>query len=120
MPTEAKFTPGPWEFGSDHLSDALIVFVRHTATNQLHLKLVVATIWESAGPNENEFNARDNAALIASAPDLYEACRQAAQKFRQYEALHEAKGTVEGAQKAGANAAMAKLCEAALAKAEGR
>lgn len=37
-----------------------------------------------------------------------------AKKFREYEALHDAKGTREGAEKAGANAGMAILCEGVL------
>lgn len=63
---------------------------------------------------------RAYAALIAAAPELLEAAREAAKAFRRYEALREAKGTVEGAQKAGANAHRAKQLEAAISKALGK
>lgn len=49
--------------------------------------------------------------------DLYAACAGAAKTFRRYEAMHNEKGTVEGAQKAAANASFAKSLEDALAKA---
>lgn len=60
------------------------------------------------------------ARLFASAPALLEALEEAARTFRQYEQLHLEKGTVDGAQKAAANAAKAKRMEAAIAAATGR
>lgn len=58
------------------------------------------------------------ARLYAAAPDMLEALKTAAKAFRQYEASHNAKGTVEGAQKAAANKYRAELCEAAITRAE--
>lgn len=65
---------------------------------------------------ENAANAR----LISAAPCLLKALKEAAKTFRSYEQQHLAKATVEGHQKAAANAYRAKQCEAAIAKAEGR
>lgn len=50
---------------------------------------------------------------------LCTALKEAAKTFREYERLHAEKGTVEGTQKAAANAARAKRCEDALALAIG-
>ncbi len=64
-------------------------------------------------------NTEANARLIAAAPDLLEACVEAAKTFRRYEVLHLDKGTVDGAQKAAANASQAKSLEATIARARG-
>ena len=45
---------------------------------------------------------------------MREALEESAKTFRKYEASHDAKGTVEGKQKAAANAFMATKCERAL------
>jgi hypothetical protein len=97
------WTPGPW-----HTSESLSVWKTGGGA-------VAQCFWVSGAISIE--TAEANAALIAAAPDLYEALAEAAAKFRAYEQLHAAKGTVDGAQKAAANAAIAKRCEAALAKA---
>lgn len=61
-----------------------------------------------------------NAVLIAVAPSMLDELRRAAGIFRDYEALHRAKSTVEGAHKADANALHAERIERLVAKAEGR
>jgi len=72
--------------------------------------------WDAA---TSQREAVANARLIAAAPDLLEACVEAAKTFRRYEALHLDKGTVDGAQKAAANASQAKSIEAIIARARG-
>lgn len=53
-------------------------------------------------------------ALSSRIESLETTLHKAAQTFREYEALHLAKGTEDGSAKAQANAAMAKMCEDAL------
>lgn len=62
-------------------------------------------------------NWRDDARLIAAAPDLLADLREAAATLRRYEALHRAKGTDESTAKAEVNAALASQFEATIANA---
>lgn len=55
--------------------------------------------------------------LIVASPELLAACIKAAAKFRHYEDLHAAKGSLDGDAKARANAEMAEEIEAVIAKA---
>lgn len=65
-------------------------------------------------------DANEIADLFAAAPDLLEALKIAAERFRTYERLHRAKGTDEARDKAISNGDMAALCEAAITKAKGQ
>ena len=117
------FTPGPWYLQS-HGSDASPppgfslpgVAVFATALDGHDIKTrysddnFICGMWSVISDED-----RANAALIAAAPDLYEALTKAAETFRVYERLHLAKDTPEGIEKAKANARHAEMCEAALA-----
>lgn len=61
----SKFTPGPWTHGH--------VGLNHLWVGPSHEHKFVATVpWDT---NDARDNARDNAALIAAAPAMYEALR---------------------------------------------
>ena len=64
-------------------------------------------------------NSWADANLIAAAPDMLEACCDAAMTFEQYAEMHAAKATSEGDLKAERNRAMARKCRAAIGKARG-
>jgi hypothetical protein len=110
------FTPGPWV-----AFDRATVSNIYTTGNDGSL-LAQAHSYDAYISDKRPGRAERlaNARLIASAPELYEALKAAARTFRMYEELHREKGTVEGAQRAAANGSMARRCEDALAKAEGR
>lgn len=72
------------------------------------------------GYEATRLGAERVARLIAAAPDLLDALTEASKMFRRYQGLHEAKGTVDGAQKAATNKNMADSCDAAIALATGR
>lgn len=107
-----KHTPGPW-FEQVGFSDDVEI----TAESREGMVAICAMDLGFTGHIgvEQEANAR----LIAAAPDLLEACVEAAKTFRRYESLHLDKGTVDGAQKAAANASQAKSIEAIIARARG-
>jgi len=108
MATEVKFTKGPLFVGHGWNGEGY----GHYRVGPENETTAVFPYDEGEGEQ-----ALADAQLYAAAPDLYEALSEAAKAFRKYEQSHNAKGSVEGAQKAAANAYLAKLCEAALSKA---
>lgn len=72
-----------------------------------HNDLLVATV---------DDDAVQYAAAIAELPAMYELIQECAIQFRQYEKLHEAKGTQEGASKAYRNKQFADKCDAILGR----
>lgn len=67
MMKTAKHTPGPWDIGKDAIGDLTI----YKYASQTHIAKVIIN------PHGNEDVGRANAQLIASAPELLEACRLA-------------------------------------------
>lgn len=122
MKGETQFTPGPWKTGREatqQCGDWEIEYsgscsYKHIAVgdNDTPVALVTVELGDDAV-------LEANAALIVAAPDLYAVTADAAKTFREYEALHRAKGTPDGDAKAEANRAKAEKCEAALSRARG-
>ena len=106
--SERKHTPGPWLAAAKPSSVVGWPVIAPRSPSAMSVCNV------HAGHDYSEGNAR----LIAAAPDLLEACRQAAIQFRFYEQQHLAKRTPEADAKALRNHEMAKICETAIAKAE--
>lgn len=110
----AKHTPGPWSW-VDTSWEYNHIYAARKLCATIHTDADVTEETEDACAKVMNANAR----LIAAAPDLLEACIQAAIQFRFYEQQHLAKNTPEADAKAHSNHAMAKICEAAIAKATG-
>lgn len=116
---ETQHTPGPWRLettvnetrssGSyDYFWYEIFAKGRKTA---------LAEVFELDADERDgvwDPETRANAHLMAAAPDMFEALKQAATQFRAYEQQHLAKGTPEADEKARTNARYAELCEAAL------
>jgi hypothetical protein len=94
----AGFTPGPWKL------------TPHVSFGATHM------YWVN-GVTSVGTQVEADAHLIAAAPELYALCQRAANTFRAYEALHRAKQTPEGDEKAATNAGYAAEFEEVLAKA---
>ncbi len=110
----AKHTPGPWRIeGYTRLIGGEVT--GHTISHGVNNYADGPEGYVCTTNGTSEADAR----LIAAAPDLLVACRQAAIQFRFYEQQHLAKGTPDGDAKALRNHEMAKICEAAIAKATG-
>lgn len=118
----AEHTPGPWFIGDEDEQPEGFCYqeVHSGAYGSSDFKSIAYAQAHFDGERAGEMTPQDyaNARLIAAAPDLYEAVRKAAARFREYETLHAAKGSLEGDAKARANAEFAARMEAALAKAE--
>ncbi len=107
----AGHTPGPWTveeaWGAEPGDPLSLCFHEIRANGE-----TIASTW--ASPH------LANARLMAAAPELLLIVQQSAKTFRLYEALHREKGTPDGERKADKNAAVAAVCEAAIARVEGR
>lgn len=117
-PIAGAWTPGPWKHSAItappiERDERVWVYAPDGNGNHPRIAVVEAVMRDGDRIAINTANAR----LIAAAPEMYEALKLAAEAFRGYERLHLEKGTVEGAQKAAANAHRAARCEAALSKA---
>lgn len=116
------FTPGPYFSGREanlqcgdwQIDTPGSCSYRYIAAGDDCVPVAIVT---SDFNNDERLDA--NTALFLAAPDLHEAVSRAARMFRHYEALHRAKGTKDGDDKAASNAGIAEFCEAALAKANG-
>jgi hypothetical protein len=106
--SELKATPGPWWFHHDHPTSQTIAHVY--AQGEHEITGEICTLY--ACENVPSFNA----ALIAAAPELYEALEKAAEVFRSYQSHHEANRHTDKAER---NKFYAEQMEAALAKARG-
>lgn len=106
MEAKTTHTPGPWVARYDD---------RVSLPNDVDGTKSIAHVYGWPG---QPYAQSANQALIAAAPELYEALKKAAETFRVYERLHLAKDTPEGIEKARANAATAEMCEAALSRVE--
>lgn len=112
--SDTKFTPGPWKIGKYEMtvvSEAPIPNVSqysgHTDTQFYGGYLIAESIWR-----------KEDARLIAAAPDLYEALKEAREELRACQAVIHLAGGFDPAYVKGAQAAM-KSADAALAKARG-
>jgi hypothetical protein len=113
--TSPRFTRGPW---------AVSKRKARRVTNVHGVVICNAVLRNKGGPKakaelKDEHEAEANADLIAAAPKMYAALERAAERFREYEMLHFAKGTPEGLEKAARNLEMARDCEDALSAARG-
>lgn len=110
--SETQFTPGPWIVNP---------FVAQIDCEKISDKGGLLPVCQMLWPTDERTEAETEATahLIAAAPDTYAGCAKAAAKFREYEALHRAKGTADADAKADANAAMAAELEAICARARG-
>jgi len=99
---QGKHTPGPWIVGTEPSFNT--IRIRDSDLDALP----VATIFYSIGgkPRYQRAEAEANAALIAAAPELYEALHELVEDFRKY-----AKGCSDG---------YTAKADAALAKAQAR
>lgn len=109
----AKHTPGPLYVGNDSDEDGFSYYYVGPENEQ------AARVYYDDSDEASGDQALADAMLYAAAPDLLEACVQAAIQFRFYEQQHLAKGTPDGDAKALRNHEMAKICETAIAKATG-
>ncbi len=64
-------TKGKWTFGNHHCGDGMRVFVQHEADTDQHDAICDLETWQT------EEETKSNAQLIASSPDLLEACKKA-------------------------------------------
>lgn len=107
---ETKHTEGPWEMGQNGCYEAALV-ARHSGL------MVAEAAWDGgSGCHLKIANPADERLIVAS-PELLAVCIRAAAKFRHYEDLHAAKGSLDGDSKARANAEMAEEIEAVIRKA---
>ena len=104
--SEQKHTPGPWIVTTELRQDDEIV------CDMLNEQGYVAI-----AKGQQLGHWRDDAKLIATAPDLLADLIAAAVTLRHYEALHRAKGTAESLEKANVNAVLASRFEQTIAKA---
>ena len=103
--SKAQFTPGPWEYEEHQLSEGYSCIVY--AANGMRVG--------------TDHLGRADAALIASAPDLYEALAQIARDAPRDMDIHSAGETVENAYSRGRRTEhfrVGEIARAALAKAE--
>jgi hypothetical protein len=112
--TRTPHTKGPWAL-SQYRHGLRIVSEDHPSVDEN--AIICELEPEEVFGTTEEIKA--NARLIAAAPDLLAALKEAAAQFRWYVELHNAKGDDPLArQKAERNEAMARKCEAAIELAE--
>ena len=104
METKSKHTPGPWKT-SHELGDGISI-VRQIGEGNNLLPVAIAVFTKNYN-TENIVVAKANARLIAAAPDLLGACKEALKEF------------IYGGQTEQAKSITQKLLESAIAKAEG-
>ena len=97
---DLKATPGPWAMHP----------VQRWVSPEADMEMPICALrWATYGEMVEPDLVRANAALIAAAPELYEALQDCANKFWEYVIAHEAKRTPEGDAKAARNREMAAL-----------
>ena len=71
-----KHTRGLWQADRHHIGDGWRVFVKHKADADQHDAICDLETWQT------KEETRANAALIASAPELLEACKMALNEIK--------------------------------------
>jgi len=119
---DVRFTPGPWEYvpGTEHHGPYVSGPWGGDVCDCYTISQPTLLSTANGGPSKPVLFqaecAEANAALIAAAPDLYEALERARDQFKFYAISHMAKDPPD-VEKAKTNRDMFEMCEAALSKA---